>query len=94
MNKDAYLEKLKAQLDEWNADLDKLDAKVRGATADAKIKYEKRMASIRERRDEATRKMAEIESAGENAWEQLKEGADDAWSRLKKAVKEAKSQFK
>ena len=38
--RDAYVEKLKAQLDEWDAELDKLDAKALKSKAVAKIKYE------------------------------------------------------
>jgi len=92
--RDAYLEKAKAQLDEWNAELDSLEAKARGATADAKIKYDEEITAIRQRRDEAKRKFAEIQSASEDAWEQLKEGAEAAWNSLKEAVTKAKSQFK
>ncbi len=41
--KDAYVEKTKAQIDEWNAEIDKLQAVMRKADADAKIKYEKQI---------------------------------------------------
>ena len=93
MNRDAYLEKAKAQLDEWNADLDKLEAKSRGAKADAKIKYDEQLTALRQRRDKAKQKFAEIQSASEDAWESLKQGAEDAWNSLKEAVTKAKSQF-
>jgi phosphoenolpyruvate synthase/pyruvate phosphate dikinase len=93
MNKDTYVEKLKARLDEWNADLDKLHAKAREATADQKLQFEKQMESVRARKDEVKQKLSEIQSAGENAWEQVKEGTDDAWNRLKEAVSKAKSEL-
>lgn len=93
MNRDAYLEKAKAQLDEWNADLDKLEARAREAKADAKIKYDEQITAVRERRDNANQKFAEIQSASEDAWENLKQGAEDAWSSLKEAITKAKSQF-
>ncbi len=93
MNKDAYVEKLKAQLDEWNADLDKLEAKARGAKADAQIKHEEQLASLRQHRDQAKQKLNEIQLSAGGAWEHLKQGAEDAWTRLKDAVTKAKSQF-
>ncbi|MGJ7457802.1 hypothetical protein ACR80S_01110 [Halomonas sp. MA07-2] len=40
-NREAYEQKLKAKLDEWLADIDKVRAKARGAKADARIEREK-----------------------------------------------------
>lgn len=90
MNQGACTEKLKAQLDEWHADLDKLDAKARGASADAKIKHEEEVSSLRQQRDAAKEKLAEIQSSSEDAWEHLKEGAESAWADLKEAFIKAK----
>lgn len=42
MNKrEQYIEKLKAQLDEWNAEVAKWEAKTRSAQVDMRIEYEK-----------------------------------------------------
>ena len=51
MNKkrDAYVQKLKAQLDEWNADINKLEAKADQAEVRARIEYHKRIADLRAR---------------------------------------------
>jgi hypothetical protein len=46
-NRDAYVRKLKAKLDEWNAEIDKLQAKAELAEAEAKIEYEKQLADLR-----------------------------------------------
>ncbi len=92
--RDAYVEKLKAQLDEWNAELDKLQARLRGARADAKIDYEKQIKTLRQQRDEATTKLAEIQEASEDAWEDLKQGMENTWTALKEAFERAKSRFK
>jgi hypothetical protein len=47
--RDAYVQKLKAQLDEWNTDINKLEAKVDQAEVGAKIEYHKRIADLRAR---------------------------------------------
>jgi len=94
MKREVYLEKFKAQLDEWNADLERLEAKGRKANADAKLKYDKEISSIRERMSEARKKAAEIQNANESAWEDLRQGAEDAWNRLKEAVQQAKAEVK
>jgi len=40
MDRDAYIEKMKAKIDEWNAEISKQEAKARAAQADMKLKYE------------------------------------------------------
>lgn len=94
MSKEAYVEKMKAQLAEWNAELDKLEAKARGATADAQLKYEDQLKSLRQHRDDARQKLEAIQAAGADAWEHLKQGADEAWNRLKESVAKAQSQWR
>jgi len=89
-NRDDYVKNLKSKLDQWNADLDTLEDKARGAAEDAKAAYRGRIDDARKRRDEARQKLTEIESAGEDAWEELKKGTEDAWDRLADGVKKAK----
>lgn len=93
-NRDAYVEKLKAQLDQWNAEIDKLEAKGRELQADAQVSYNKRLEDLRIRRDAAAAKLKEIQEAGESAWEDLKAGTEMAWDSLREAVSSAWSHFK
>ena len=60
IDRDAYVEKVKANIDQWNAEIDKLQANAREAQADAKIQYEKQLADMRKQRDEALEKMKEV----------------------------------
>lgn len=46
-NKDAYETKLKAQIDEWSAEIDKLKIRADGAEADAQMSYYKRVDELR-----------------------------------------------
>jgi DNA repair ATPase RecN len=92
--RDAFVSKLKAQLDEWNADLDRLEAKMRGAEAGLKMKYEERIAALRRQRDEAKRRLSQIQEAAEDSWEHLKQGTEDAWAALKGAFARARDEFK
>jgi adenylylsulfate kinase len=92
--KDAYVEKLKAQLDEWNAELDKLEAEARKADAETRLNYEKHMKELRRRSDEAQRTLTELRNAKDDAWEDLKQGAQTAWDVLKTSLSKATSEFK
>ena len=92
--RDAYVQKLKAQLDEWNADINKLEAKSDQAEAGAKIEYHKRIADLRARRKVVEDKIGELQQAGEGAWEDLKSGVQGAWDAMEQAIKSARTRFK
>jgi predicted RNase H-like nuclease (RuvC/YqgF family) len=91
--RDAYVQKLKAQLDEWNADINKLEAKADQAEVRAKIEYHKRIADLRARRKEVEDNIGELQQAGEGAWEDLKQGLENSWEILKISFTKAKSEF-
>lgn len=92
--KDAYVEKLKSQMDEWKAEIDKLKAKADNAQADAKIEYLEQIDDLREKQVEATEKLAELQTAGESAWEDLKAGVESSWDSFEDAMKKAMSRFR
>jgi uncharacterized protein YukE len=60
--RDAYVEKLKAQLDEWDAELDKLDATAVKAEGDAKIRYEEKIKELCQEHEEAQQRLTQIQS--------------------------------
>jgi len=92
--RDAYVQKLKTQLDEWNAELDKLEAQARGATDEERLRYERRINTLREKEAQARETIKEILKAKDDAWTGLKHGVESAWSSLKSSLIEAKSEFK
>ena len=91
--RDAYVEKLKAQLDEWNTDIDKLAAKAAQAEAKAKIKYQNQLDDLRAKRDDVRDKLLAVQQAGDGAWEDLKEGLENSWEILKMSFNKAKTEF-
>lgn len=91
--KDEYLNKLKTQLDEWSADIDELEARMRKTDADLRIKYEVQVTTLKTKRDEAKVKFAEIQESAGEAWQELRKGSDEAWDSIKKAVAEARKKF-
>lgn len=93
-NKDAYLKKAHAKLDEWNADLDKMKAKLSAADADARIKLNESIHELETQRDEIKKKLLELERAGEEAWEDIRDGMESAWNRVTASIKDAASRFK
>lgn len=91
--RDTYVQKLKPELDEWNAGMDKLAAKADQAEAEAKIRYYKELEDLRAKRRDLEDKIAQLQQAGEGAWEDLKQGLENSWEILKTSFTRAKSEF-
>ncbi len=94
ITKDEFVQKMHAKLDQWNTEIDALKAKADSAEAEARTEYHKQLDTLRGKRDDARNKLHELESAGENAWEDLKAGVEMAWESVSEAVRSATSRFK
>ncbi len=92
--RDAYVQKMKAKLDEWNADIDKLEAQTSKVQADAKLRYEKQLTELKSNRDAAAQKLRELQDASVDAWEAMRRGTEAAWADMAKAFREAAERFK
>ena len=92
--RDAYVQKLNAQLKEWDAKLDQLSAKAQKATADARINYENELEGLQSKRAAAHTKLEELGKRGENAWEDMKDGVEKAWDEMGKAMENVSARFK
>lgn len=69
--RDAYIAKMKLQLDELNAKMNDLEAKAQQAKAEVRDKYREEMQKLRHQSRLAVAKLKEIETAGEGAWEAM-----------------------
>lgn len=92
--KEAYQKKMQAQLDVWSAEIDRLKAQAARMEADAQIRSMKQIDGLRAKRDAAAEELARLERAGDEAWEDLKNGIEGAWDALASAVKDASSRFR
>lgn len=92
--RDAYVEKLKSKIDEWNRDIDKLQAKADQMAADARVKYQKQIEGLKAKQKEVQDKMGQLQKASGEAWVELKTGMNSAWKALGESVKSAKTKFK
>jgi phage tail tape-measure protein len=81
-------------LDEWNAEIDKLKAKAGEAETESRLKYEKALENLQQRRQEVEEKLTKVRHAGEDAWQDLQSGAQNAWDAMEEALKSATSKFK
>jgi uncharacterized coiled-coil DUF342 family protein len=91
--RDAYVQKMKAKLDELNAEIDWLLSRVDQARAESRIEYQKQLSELREKRNGLEDKIGVMQQAGESAWEDLKQGLENSWEILKVSISKAKSEF-
>lgn len=91
--KNAYQKKLQAKLDEWQADIDKMMAKAKQASADSQIKYEKQIEELRARRDEMAEQLEKLQKSQSAAWLDMKAGAEKAWDDMNTAMRKAWDRF-
>jgi hypothetical protein len=92
--KEAYRQKIEAELELAQAKLDQFKAQTKISTADARIKYAKHVDEIEQRVGATKAKLKELGEASEEAWEQLKDGVESAWGALSTAIRNAAAKFK
>jgi hypothetical protein len=92
--KAAYQKKLAAQLREWEANLEILQAKAAQASADVRIGYENEIKRFQARQTAAQRTMTELGEKSGEAWEDLRQGAEHAWAEMGKSMERMTARFK
>ena len=92
--KEAYKQKMAAELKEWNAQIKLLEARAENAGADVAVRRAEALKELRAKQAAASEKMLELEKSTGEAWVQVKETADKIWEELKAGVAEAHAKFK
>ncbi|QSI76034.1 MULTISPECIES: hypothetical protein [Niveibacterium] len=69
--RDEYIETVKHQLDEMNANMNQLEAKAQAAREDARDKYKEELVKMRQQSKLAVAKLDELKTAGEESWDNI-----------------------
>ncbi len=93
MNRDEYVAKLKGQLDEWNAEAAKWEAKAKDAQAGVQAEYARQLEQYHKRRDDALAGLRRVQNASAEAWSEMMRGADAAFRSMQEAFDRARSKF-
>lgn len=91
--KEAYQEKIEAQIREWSAKLQEYKAKADMANADAKIQMYQQIDRLRAQKEAAQQKLNALKAASGESWEALKAGSERTLEEMKKTWEEMKSKF-
>jgi chromosome segregation ATPase len=92
-DREEYVERMKKQLDEWNAKLAALENDVHKAQANMRAKYQAQIDAMHRQRDETLKKIEEARVSGQAAWKEVSKGADEAWKTLHASFEKAWSEF-
>ncbi len=92
--KEAYRQKMEAELELAQAKLAELKAQAKVSGADVRIKYDRQIDELEQGIGTTKARLKELGEAGEDAWQQLKAGVDSAWGTVTAAVHDAAAKFK
>lgn len=89
----AFVEKLEAKLEQWSADIDKMQAQAKEAGADARMKLQDEVDGLRELQKDAQARLDRLKQEPTAAWKDLKSDAERAWERMGKAIRETVNEY-
>jgi hypothetical protein len=78
-----YVEKLSAQMVEWDTQIERLKEKAESTTAEERSEYSQTISALELKRDQAAEKLQGISMATDDEWEDMKAGAEQIWSEVK-----------
>jgi len=91
---DAYRKRMAAQLKEWTAQINLLEARLDKLGGDMRVKGAGELHELRARQRAAGETMKELGKSTGEAWEKAKETADKMWDDFNASLTETQSKFK
>lgn len=88
------MEKLKAKLDEWNTEIDRLKAKAAESNVDLRNEIETRVADLHYRRQKVEDRMQQLREYGEKAQDDIVDSLQRAWEDFSDALKSVLARYK
>lgn len=93
MSKHEYIQKLKTQLDEWDYEIDRLEAKAKEVQHTISEKLKTNVSELKEKSEQLKVRFKDVEHATEEAAADVKDALDMAWNSLKMGVLAVRSEF-
>jgi len=89
INREEYVQKLKHQIEQWNAQMAQWEATSR----DAKDRYMMQLEQFRAKRDAAMAELRRLQSASADAWADMMKGTEAAFKSMQEAFENARKKF-
>ena len=91
--KEQYIQELKAQLYEWQTNLENLKTKVGGVSVGGKLEMNQLLTDLDYKIEEGKGKLAELEAANDENWDLTKDGVETVWATITTAFDDVSSKF-
>jgi hypothetical protein len=85
--KDAYKQKVDAELRELEAKTELLKAKGNNLVADARVKFEEQLQDLEKSKSEFTVYYDQLAEKADDAWDDVKDEAENKWNKLSSSVR-------
>jgi hypothetical protein len=93
INRDEYVQKLKTQIDEWNAQAAHWEDKARKAQAGTKAEYERQLENFRRKSEDAMTELDRLRRASTDAWTEMMRGVEASVKSMQEAFERARRNF-
>lgn len=93
-DRELYQQKYQAQLDEWQAEIDKLKAQAKDASADTQLEMNKQITALEGNIEEGKKKLSGLSDASSDSWESMKDAFASGWDSLTSGFSDLASKFK
>lgn len=90
----AYINKVKAQLDQYDAQLAEMKAKADQVKAGARVEFHSMMEEALVKRDVMQSQLTQLHRSSEGAWTEIQNGLEKASQELQKSFDDALAKFK
>ena len=87
-NRTEYVERISAQMVEWDVQIDLLKDKAESASSEAKSEYSKAISALKLKRDAAAQKLQGVSSAGDDEWEEIKTGTEHVMDEVRTMLRD------
>lgn len=84
-----YVEKLSAQMVEWDVQIDLLKDKAENAIPKVKFEFAKSISALQLKRDQAAVELQGIAMTSDDQWQDLKEGIERIWHEAQQILRDA-----
>ena len=91
--KEQYIQELKAQLYEWQTNLDNLKEKVGAISIGGKLEMNQLVTDLENQIEEGKGKLAELEAANDENWDLTKDGVETVWATITTTFYDVSSKF-
>lgn len=88
------IDDIKRKLDEWNAEIDVLEAKTKEVVTESRAELDEKLEALKQKRDALKDKLSEVPTIAEDVWDDFRRNVDHVWEAATDAFATFKSHFR